>query len=117
MSRNIAILLAIVLSCTAVLLSLVANSRVWLHSSGGLHVWYHLGLFAVLALLAVHISGRTSTRLVWLAVFLLLGPGMEYAEAFRFHGWMEWNDVATDAAGVALGGIAGWLFTRRAAKP
>jgi len=100
-----------------VVLSLVADSRVWLHSTGGLHVWYHLGLFAVLALLAVRISDRSSTRFVWLAVFLLLGPGMEYGEALRFHGAMEWNDVATDAVGVALGGLVGWLLSRTPGRP
>jgi hypothetical protein len=95
-----------------VLLSLVANSRVWLHSSGELHIWYHLAFFAVLALLATRISTRTSTRFVWLIAFLLLGPGMEYGEALRFHGYMEWNDVATDTVGVALGGLVGWLLSR-----
>jgi hypothetical protein len=81
-----------------------------------LHVWYHVGLFAVLALLAIYISRRMSTRLVWLLAFLLLGPGMEYAEAARFNAAIEWNDVATDTVGVVLGGLAGWLFTRRSRK-
>jgi hypothetical protein len=115
-SRVIAIVLAVALSCTALLLSLVADSRVWLHSSGGLHIWYHFGLFAVLALLAIYISKRTSTRLFWLATFLLLGAVMEYAEALRFHGYVEWNDIATDAIGVALGGLAGWLLWERSGR-
>jgi hypothetical protein len=117
MSRVIAVVLALALSCAAVLLSLVADSRVWLHSSGELHVWYHFGMFAVLALLSVCISKRTSTRLVWLFAFLLLGPSMEYGEALRFHGYVEWNDVATDALGVALGGLAGWLLWKRPRGP
>jgi len=95
----------------AVLLSQIPDSRVWLHSSGVLHVWFHLGLFVVLSLLATRISDRTSVRLTWLAALLLLGLGMEFAEAYNFSGIMEWADVRSDAIGVALGGLAGWLLS------
>ncbi len=101
----------VALSCIAVFLSLVANSRVWFHSSGRLHIWYHVGLFALLGLLTMCISRRSSTRLVWLAVFILLGGCMEFGEAVRFHGSMEWNDVLSDTVGVVLGALAGLLIS------
>jgi hypothetical protein len=42
---------------------------------------------------------------------------MEVGEAIRYQFALEWVDVRTDAVGVAVGGVAGWLLTRRAAKP
>ncbi len=98
------------------LLSQSSDSKTWLRSSGGLHVWYHLALFAALGALAIYASKRASTRVGWLIAAVLFGFAMEAGEAVRYQFALEWPDVRTDALGVAIGGLAGWLFARRSAK-
>ena len=108
-----ALVLGLALSGVAVALSQVAASRGWLHSSGSLHVWYHLTLFAGFGGLILCASARPATRMCWLAAAVLLGLGMEYGEAVRYHGTLEWADVGNDAVGVVWGAAAGWLLARR----
>ncbi len=93
------------------MLSQISDSRVWLHSEGGLHVWYHLALFGVFGVLAIYASKRTSARFTWLVAAALFGLVMEYGEAIRYQFALEWTDVRTDALGVAIGGLAAWLFS------
>ena len=108
-----ALVLVIVLACTAFLLSLYAPDRSWLHSKGRLHVWYHLVLFATLGLLAMRASVQRSERYALLIAAVLVGIGIELVEAARFATPLEWKDIRTDLAGVVLGGIAGWWLRRR----
>lgn len=110
------LLLALALSIVTVLLSQISDSRVWLRSTGGLHVWYHLALFGVFGVLAIYASRRTSVRVTWLLAVVLFGFAMECGEAIRYQFALEWTDVRTDALGVAIGGVAAWLFSRRAGK-
>jgi hypothetical protein len=108
--------LALALVIVTILLSQISNSRGWLRSMGGLHIWYHLALFGVFGVLAIYASSRTSVRVGWIVAAVLFGLAMEYGEAIRYQFALEWPDVRTDAVGVAIGGLAGWLLTRRAAK-
>jgi hypothetical protein len=107
------ILLAVVLACTAFLLSFSNDAKVWLHTTGRFHAAYHLALFATLGLLAMRSSTNPLKRSVFLAAAVLLGMGIEYTEAARFQSVIEWNDVRTDTAGVALGAVLGWLLSGR----
>jgi hypothetical protein len=100
---------AVVLGCAAVGFSLVGRSRVWLHTTGKLHIWYHLVLFGVLGALAVRASRRFSTRVASLAVVVLLGLSMEWLQARGNHVGIEWADVQMDCFGVAFGCFAVWL--------
>jgi len=100
------------LACLAFGLSTVAQSRVWLHSSGRLHVWYHLALFALLGLLAMRSSHHRQKRCLLLVACFLVGLGTEVMESMHFHTDFEWNDVATDALGTAWGGVVGWVVSR-----
>jgi len=84
-----------------------------LHTEGRLHDWYHLALFIVMGILAMLSSRKPSTRFALLAVAALLGLGLEYLEAVRYHNPIEWYDVRTDTGGVAIGGVIGWLLSRR----
>ncbi len=113
-------MLGIGLAAAALGLSQVTDSRLWLHSTGRLHDWYHLALFAVLGLLAMLASPLRSMRLCWLIVALMLGFAIECGEAIRYGGLMEWVDVRTDIGGVALGAFAGalvgWAVSRGAQR-
>jgi hypothetical protein len=113
LSVRAALVLAIVLACTAFLLSLYAPDRSWLHSKGRLHIWYHLALFATLGLLATRASVRRSERDALLMAAGLVGVVMEFVESSRYGGPLEWKDIGTDIFGVVLGGIAGWWLRRR----
>jgi hypothetical protein len=88
---------------------MVGRSRVWLHTTGKLHIWYHLVLFGVLGALAVRVSRRKSWRAVWLAAVVLLGLAMEWLQARGNHVGIEWVDVQMDCFGVAFGCFAVWL--------
>jgi len=110
MSARLARVLAIALGCLVAGLSLVGRSRVWLHTRGSLHLWYHMGLFGVLGTLAMRASNRTSRRAMWLAAAILLGLAMEFVQARASHAAIEWWDVETDCFGVALGCLAVWLL-------
>jgi hypothetical protein len=110
------LLLAFALSIVTVLLSQSSNSKVWLRSEGGLHVWYHLALFGTFGVLAIYASKRTSVRAALLLAIMLFGFAMECGEAVRYQFALEWTDVRTDALGVAIGGVAAWLLTRHAGK-
>jgi len=102
----------IVLAAVAMVLSQVADSRHWLHTTGRLHGWYHFVPFAVLGLLAMFASPLLSTRMSWVLFAVMLGFAMELGEAMRYGGLIEWGDVRTDAAGVVLGAVAGWFISR-----
>jgi len=102
-------MLAAVLGCVAFVLSLFGASKTWLHSNGMLHDWYHLGFFVVLGFLAARSSERPWMRCALLGTALLFGFGIEYVEAMRSQWPVEWNDVHTDALGVAVGGLVGWM--------
>jgi len=97
-------------------MSLSGRSRVWLHSEGVLHVWYHLALFGVLGLLAIFSSERLSVRIALLITAALLGVGMEYIETLRYSIDLEVNDICTDACGIAIGALLGWLLSFRSRK-
>ncbi len=116
-SGRAAAIYGVLLFCAAAALSQVGPVRTWLHSTGPLHAWYHVALFAALGALAVRVSMRPLPRLGWLAAAMLVGLAMEYGECFRDGYPLEWVDVWTDCGGVLLGGAVGWLLTRRAGKP
>ncbi len=101
----------------ALLTSLVSGPRAWLHSNGRLHVWYHLGLFFLLGLLAMHRSLRPSLRLCWVIAAVMLGFAIECGEAIRYDGLLEWVDVRTDTLGVLIGAAVGWLVWPGAQAP
>jgi hypothetical protein len=86
----------------------------YLHTTGELHVWYHLALFAVLGLLAMRSSAKLSLRFALLAAACLLGLSLEYMEAVHYHNPIELYDVRTDICGVAIGAVLGWMTSRRA---
>jgi hypothetical protein len=100
------------LAAVALVLSQVTNSRLWLHSTGRLHDWYHLVPFAALGLLAMLASPLRSARVSWVLFALMLGFAMELGEALRYGGLLEWGDVGMDAVGVAVGAVAGWVASR-----
>ncbi len=95
---------------------MVGRSRVWLHTTGKLHIWYHLVLFGVLGALAVRASNRASVKVVWVVGVVLLGLTMEWLQARGNHVGMEWADVQMDWFGVAFGCFAVWLVTGNAPK-
>jgi hypothetical protein len=102
--------LAIGLGCLVAGLSFVGRSRVWLHTRGSLHLWYHMVLFGVLGALAVRASKRMSRRVMWVAGAILLGLAMEFVQARISQAAIEWGDVQTDCFGVAMGCLAVWLL-------
>jgi VanZ family protein len=105
--------LAIALGAAALGLSLIGRSRTLLHTTGSLHIWYHVVLFTVLGLLSLCASSSTSKRAEWVAWMVVLGFGIEASQAILNHTTMEWADVWSDAAGLVLGGVAGWLLSSR----
>jgi hypothetical protein len=115
-SARSAAVLAIVLGCAAVGLSLVGRSRVWLHTTGSLHTWYHLVLFGVLGALAVRTSRRFPTRVAWLVSLVVLGLMMEWIQARGNHVGIEWPDVQMDWLGVGFGCFTVWLLPGRMSK-
>jgi len=108
--------LAIALACAAVGLSLIGRSRGWLHTTGSLHVWYHVGLFGVLGGLSVCASRSPSKRAEWIAWMVVLGFGIESSQAILNQTTMEWSDVWSDIGGIVVGGVAGWLVSLREAN-
>jgi hypothetical protein len=86
---------------------------VWLHTTGRLHIFYHLGLFGVLGALAVRASRRLSGRMLWLAAVMLLGLAMEGLQAHGNHAAIEWSDVQMDCFGVAFGCFVVWLLPEK----
>jgi hypothetical protein len=106
----------VAITCAAILLSLSMRGRMMLHTEGPLHLWYHLALFILLGALAIRSSTKPPVRVGLLICLAMLGLGIEYMEALRYGGSLEWYDVRTDTAGVAIGAILGWLLSRRATK-
>jgi hypothetical protein len=90
---------------------MVVKSRTWLHTTGKLHVWYHLVLFGVLGALAVRASDRFSRRLMSLVGVVLLGFVIEAVEQRGSLAAIEWGDVQMDCWGVGFGCLAMWLFS------
>ena len=115
-SHRTSLRLATAFTCCAILLSLSTRGRLMLHTMGALHIWYHLALFIILGVLAVRSSAKPAVRCCLLLCAALLGLGIESLEAFRYRIPLEWYDVRTDIAGVAIGAILGWLLSRRATK-
>jgi hypothetical protein len=113
LSGRVARWLAIALGCLAAGLSFVGRSRVWLHTRGMMHLWYHMVLFGVLGALAVRASSRISRRVMWVAGAIVLGLVMEFVQAQISKVDIEWGDVQTDCFGVALGCLAVWLLPRK----
>jgi hypothetical protein len=95
----------------AVGLSLVGRSRTLLHTTGSLHVAYHVGLFAVLGVLSMWASNSSAPRTEWIAWMVVLGFGIEASQAILNHVTMEWADVGSDLCGILLGGLAGWFLS------
>jgi hypothetical protein len=99
----------VVLGAVAFRLSLTSGHlKAQMHTTGSLHVWYHLVLFLVLGALAWLSSDSGQVRLLLLVLAVLLGMGMEVGEAVRFHASIEGYDIRTDTLGVLLGGLAAW---------
>jgi glycopeptide antibiotics resistance protein len=113
-SQRTSLRLAIAITCAAILLSLSMRGRTLLHTEGPLHPWYHLALFITLGLLAYCSSAKLSVRVALLAAAVLFGLSIEYIEyieTIRYHNPIEWYDVRTDTAGVAIGAILGWVLS------
>jgi hypothetical protein len=115
-SGRTAQLLALTVTCCALLLSFSTRGKMMLHTMGPLHRWYHLALFIFLGVLAMRGSANASIRLAFLIAAALLGLSIEYIEGFRYGNALEWYDVRTDTTGVALGCLLGWLISLRASK-
>jgi membrane associated rhomboid family serine protease len=111
--RSEAKYLTVALAGAAVGLSFIGRSRGWLHTTGGLHVWYHVGLFTLLGALAMRVSKNPSTRAEWMVWMVVLGFGIESSQAILNHTTLEWADVWSDAGGIFVGGVAGWLLSMR----
>jgi hypothetical protein len=107
---------AIALAGAAICLSLIGRSRIWLHSLGGLHVWYHVVLFAVLGGLSMWVSDSPAKRAEWIVWMVVLGFGIEASQAIINHTTMEWGDVGSDIGGIVVGGVAGWVGSLRKAN-
>lgn len=110
MSARVARWIGIALGCSVAGLSFVGRSRVWLHTRGMMHLWYHMVLFGVLGALAMRASSRISRRVMWVVGAILLGLAMEFVQARISQVDIEWGDVQTDCFGVALGCLAVWLL-------
>jgi membrane associated rhomboid family serine protease len=91
----------------------MGRSGGWLHTTGSLHVGYHVGLFAVLGALSMGTSSRPSKRAEWIVWMVVLGFGIESSQAILNHTTMEWVDVWSDFGGLALGGVVGWVLSLR----
>jgi hypothetical protein len=89
----------------------VGQARHWLHTTAGLHIWYHLVLFAVLGALALLASSRLPWRVAGVAAALLFGFATELSETGGHLAGIEWGDVQMDCYGVAFGCFAVWLFS------
>jgi len=109
---RVAVVLSVGLGVAALVLSQVSASRVWLHAIGGLHPWYHVGLFGALGLLAMMASPRPWVRVGWLLFAVAVGMSIEYGEVLRFNDDMEWFDIRYDAMGLLPGVVLGWLLAR-----
>jgi hypothetical protein len=94
----------------------VGRSRVWLHTTGSLHIWYHLVLFGVLGALALRGGGRASARVVWVLGAVGLGFAMEALQARSNAAAIEWGDVQMDCFGVAFGCFVVWLLSGNGPK-
>ena len=113
MRKWIAPTFAVALATAIAVISDWDHAKVALHTHGRLHPWMHLLAFAVLSLTAVLCSRRTYVRLALLLGVLLLAWGTEYHEHVRNGQPVEQNDLQHDVLGIALGGAAGWLVSRR----
>ena len=111
--QSIAKYLAIPLAGAALALSLIGRSRGWLHTTGGLHVWYHVVLFAVLGGLSVCASTNPSKRAEWIVWMLVVGFGIEASQAIINQTTIEWADVGSDMCGIVVGGVVGWVAMSR----
>ena len=114
--RSAAKFAAIALAGGAICLSVIGRSRIWLHTLGGLHVWYHVVLFALLGVLSVWGSSDSAKRAEWIVWMVVLGFGIEASQAVINHTTMEWGDVWSDVGGILIGGVAGWGRSLRAGK-
>jgi len=109
MAGRAVVMLTIALGAAALAVSQLNVARGLLNAQSHLHVWYHLGFFAALGLLAIFSSSRPSVRIGLLLFAVLIGVAIEYGEVLRYHTDMEWYDVRTDATGIAIGAIFAWL--------
>jgi glycopeptide antibiotics resistance protein len=105
--------LAIGLAGAAICLSLIGRSRGWLHTTGSLHVWYHVVLFAVLGVLSMTVSNSPSKRAEWMVWMVVVGFAIESSQAIINHTTMEWADVWSDGCCIVLGGVVGWVISLR----
>ena len=106
MRKWIAPTFAVALATAIAVISDWDHAKVALHTHGRLHPW-------ILSLTAVLCSRRTYVRLALLLGVLLLAWGTEFHEHVRNGQPVEQNDVQHDVLGIALGGAAGWLVSRR----
>jgi hypothetical protein len=105
----VAVVLTVVLGMAAVGVSQMNFVRARLDRESHLHAWVHLGFFAAFGILSVLASPRPSARVLLLVFAVLIGVAIEYGEVLRYHSDMEWTDVRTDMAGLALGAVFAWL--------
>jgi hypothetical protein len=112
-----AVLLLIALSCVGIGASLMNRSRAWLHTTGSLHLWYHLVFFGMLGALALLTSRHSLSRLLWVVAVLLLGFAIELSQSLINHVAIEWDDVQVDCFGVAFGCLVVWLLSGKPKQP
>lgn len=93
-----------------------AQQRAALHSHGILHPWFHLVLFALIALLAVRAAHRLWMQLCLLVAVILFGGATEFVEYWYHASALETNDILLDAFGAVLGAGAALLLQHRAAQ-
>ncbi len=104
---TISIALACVVVAAVAIVSFLpgADKRV-LHTSGRLHSWGHLTVFAVVGYVAGRTSSSRKTRVLVFLGALIFVLGIEFGEHLVFHNPLEWKDVLVDGLGV----VAGTLF-------
>jgi hypothetical protein len=85
----------------------------WLHTGGLLHPAFHFAAFFVAVVLLTLGSSNWQDRLMRGSVALLFAICTEYLEAGLYHNTMEWNDVLTDACGIAAGLAIAFFWRNR----
>ena len=90
-----------------------AQQRAALHSHGVLHPWFHLGLFGLIAWLAVYAARSLWVQAVLLFAVIAFGAATEFVEYWYHASALEANDILLDACGAVLGAGAALLLQRR----
>ncbi|MDQ2901393.1 MAG: VanZ family protein [Acidobacteriota bacterium] len=74
-----------------------------LHTTGVLHWWGHLAIFAITAMLFRRMRARTLEQISRAVALFFFGVLLEFLQHAIYGNQFEWRDVGTDALGILLG--------------